>query len=143
MQGGSGEGMERTPGWESALEPPNDGGAGYSGGGQGGKGFGNDGGEGGSDSSNGCCGELGGEGSGLDLSSIQQETFSLSPGAGGKKYMTAGGGGGGGGGGVLVDGEGPKDNYDSYKNNGQGYGGGGGANGAAGRGVVLMEIRAT
>ena len=98
----------RAQGGESALEPPNDtnGGAGYSGGGQGRKGFGNDGGEGGSDSSNGCCGELGGEGSGLDLSSIQQETFSLSPGAGGKKYMTAGGGGGGGGGGVLVDGEG-------------------------------------
>jgi len=131
----------RAYGGENANDTK--GGAGNSGGGSGGEAYGDDGGKGGFDGSNGCCGGLGGEGVGLALDlQYYIQTFELSPGAGGKKYITWVGGGGGGGGGVLVNGEGPQDNYDSYKNNGQGYGGGGAADGAAGRGVVLMEIRA-
>ena len=48
-------------------------------------------GAGGSDGVEGCCGSASGEGSGLDLSSIQLENFALSAGAGGKKFLTAGG----------------------------------------------------
>ena len=109
------------------------GGAGYSGGGSDG--------DGGSDGADGCCGSASGEGSGLDLSSIQLETFALSAGAGGKKFLTAGGKQGGGGGGVLVDGEGPQDNDYGNDYNGQGYGGGGDYL-AGYQGVVLMEIKA-
>ena len=54
------------------------GGAGYSGGGSDG--------DGGSDGAEGCCGSASGEGSGLDLSSIQLENFALSAGAGGKRF---------------------------------------------------------
>ena len=110
------------------------GGAGYSGGGGAN-------GDGGSDGSDGCCGPNSGVGSGFNLSSIQLDTFVLSPGAGGEKYMIGGGrtAAGGGGGGVLVDGEGAQDNSIYPEYNGQGYGFGGGF-GSGGQGVVLMEV---
>jgi len=112
------------------------GGAGFSGGGAGGEQYG----DGGKNGGNGCCGSSKGEGSGLDLSSIQLDTFSLSPGSKGNRYQTTIGKDGGGGGGVLVDGEAP--DYSEFPSlDGQGYGGGGGY-GAGCQGVVLMEIKA-
>jgi len=108
------------------------GGAGYSGGGGAG-------GDGGTDGSDGCCDSTSGIGSGFDLTSIQLDTFDLSPGAGGENYLTAGGNAGGGGGGVLVDGEGGQDDSIYPEYNGQGYGFGAGF-GSGGHGVVLMEV---
>ena len=112
------------------------GGAGYSGGGgysngdYGGGAGGQDGGDG-ADSGNGYSG---GAGSGLDISTIVMENFSLSPGAGGRSFALAGGGGGG----IHVDGAGPQETeYD-----GQGYGGGGGGYlSNPGPGLVLLEIK--
>lgn len=101
------------------------GGDGYSGGG-----YQADGGEDGGDG----YGSSYGKGSGLDLSSIIMQQFSLSPGAGGKCQGSNGGGGGG----VLVNGLGP-----NLTNPGIGEGYGGGSH--AGRvspnsGIVLLEI---
>ena len=96
-------------------------------------------GDGGADGSDGCCGSASGIGSGFNLSSIQLDTFVLSPGAGGEKYLTAGGDAGGGGGGVLVDGEGVHDDSMYPEYDGQGYGFGGGFD-SGGQGVVLMEV---
>merc|ERR1712037_88138 len=125
---------------------PGDGQRGYSGGGRGGQGVSRD--EYGNGGHDGGDGEaFGGNGSGLDISSITQlETFHLTPGAGGQKhgkqrkkqrnsYLNKYYGGGGGG--VLVDGEGPQ----SSRFAGQGYGGGNSQwSGDAGPGVVLIEI---
>ena len=77
---------------------------------------------------------IGGHGSGEDISSYTMENFVLTPGMGGKSYMshaTAGVYPGGGGGGVVVNGLGP------YRcdNQGEGYGGGNGL-----PGVILLEI---
>ena len=107
------------------------GGAGYSGGAAAN-------GDGGADGSD-VCGSASGIGSGFNLSSIQLDTFVLSPGSGGEKYLTAGGGAGGGGGGVLVDGEGVHDDSMYPEYDGQGYGFGGGFD-SGGQGVVLMEV---
>ena len=78
----------------------------------------------------------GGEGSGLDVSSISLQQFSLSPGVGGKVSGSTNYGGGGGG--VLVDGTGPQDTISA----GEGYGGGGagGVHGAPAPGLLLLEI---
>ena len=121
------------------------GGAGYSGGGGGGyssgaggysSGAGGEGGEDGGDGGDSSDGALGsgGAGSGLNISSIIMEIFSLSPGAGGKRDGRYGGGGGG----ILVDNSGPQETeYD-----GQGYGGGGGGyHNNPGPGLVLLEIK--
>ena len=102
------------------------GGDGYSGGG-----YGADGGEDGGDGP----GQYGGQGSGLDLSSITLQSFSITPGAGGKALGQRGGGGGG----VLANGVGPNRNN---TNSGEGYGGGRGyeSSDTDGPGIVLMEI---
>ena len=123
---------------------PGSGGDGYCGGGGGGNfGTGFSGGDGGQDGGDGHIGvdgyHLGGAGSGLDISSISMEIFSLSPGAagqgGGGSLLSSGWGGGGG--------DGPQETeYD-----GQGYGGGGGGAyynthlGHPGPGLVLLEIK--
>ena len=67
--------------------------------------------------------------SGLDITSIPLQSFTLSPGEGG----------GGGGGGVLVDQSGPRNTI----NDGEGYGGGRGwsHDAGAGPGLVLMKIK--
>ena len=59
-------------------------------------------GNGGHDGSDGGGGSKAGVGSGFDISSIELDNFDLSPGDGGKKFMTAGGNAGGGR--VLVQG---------------------------------------
>lgn len=100
-------------------------GSGYSGGG-----YRADGGEDGGDG----YGSRGGKGSGLDLSSITLQNFSLTPGVGGKAQGSIGGGGGG----VLVNGVGPNR---ASTNSGEGYGGGRYYNSDTdGPGLVLMEI---
>ena len=117
------------------------GGAGYSGGG-GGSLTGYPGGEGGTDGGDGGHSPFsseGGPGSGLDISQLALDNFSLSPGAGGAgEYNRAGGGGG-----LVVTTlagntrhrgrarEGPTD--------GEGYGAGSG-NGWGEKGLVLIEI---
>ena len=99
---------------------------GYSGGG-----YRDDGGENGGDGHG--DGEFVGRGSGLDLTSIILQQFSLSPGAGGK-----GDGYGGGGGGVLVNGVGP---HRIGTGSGEGYGGGRyHGRDSEGPGIVLVEI---
>ena len=108
-----------------------DGGAGYCGGGGEGSPAA-DGGTGGGD------GEDGEEGTGEDVSLYTFTSWTITPGAGGRRYPSYSGGGGGGGG-VLVDGEGPL--ASSWQ--GQGYGGGG--SGATDyrdglQGVILIEI---
>ena len=111
-----------------------DGGDGYSGGGDYGQYYG------GSDGSQGQ-GDQGGYGSGTgeDIGEFMMSSWTLSPGAGGKFYEEIFGDNhyGGGGGGVTVYGEGP---YAS-EYQGQGYGGGGSGysytNGL--QGVVLLE----
>ena len=116
----------------------NNGGAGYSGGG-GGAGYNNYGGDGGEDGGDGYdssdgYGNPGGAGSGLDISTIRLEHFSLSPGVGGLRNSRYGGGGGG----VMVDGSGPQETV----NDGQGYGGGGGGHVVSpGPGLVILEIK--
>ena len=117
-----------------------DGGAGYSGGGGGSSNTarnGGDGGKDGGDGDNSTIGNLGGRGSGQDISTtIHLQQFSLTPGRGGQKIGIYGGGGGG----IMVDGSGPQDKV--Y--NGQGYGGGEGGYGGNGNpepGLVLLEIK--
>ena len=115
-----------------------DGGAGYSGGGGGSSNTARDGGDGGKDGGDGdnsAIGNLGGRGSGQDISTtIHLQQFSLTPGRGGQKIGMYGGGGGG----IMVDGSGPQDTV--YI--GQGYGGGkGGYSGNPGTGLVLLEIK--
>ena len=115
-----------------------DGGAGYSGGGGGSSNTartGGDGGKDGGDGDNSTIGNLGGRGSGQDISTtIHLQQFSLTPGRGGQKIGMYGGGGGG----IMVDGSGPQDTV--YI--GQGYGGGkGGYSGNPGTGLVLLEIK--
>ena len=79
-------------------------------------------------------GGYGGKGSGLDLTSIILQQFSLSPGAGGKGDSDYGGGGGG----VLVNGVGPNR---TTTGSGEGYGGGEyTGNSGDGPGIVLIEI---
>ena len=77
----------------------------------------------------------GGKGSGLDLSSITLQKFSITPGVGGKAQGNAGGGGGG----VLANGDNPNR---ASTNSGEGYGGGRGyeSSDTDGPGLVLMEI---
>ena len=107
-------------------KPGERGGDGYSGGG-----YNSDGGEDGGDG----YGSMGGKGSGLDLSSITLQSFSITPGEGGKALGQRGGGGGG----VLANGVGPNRNN---TNSGEGYGGGRGyeSSDTDGPGLVLMEI---
>ena len=112
------------------------GGAGYSGGGAGtSNNFypSGDGGEDGGDGDDGYAGYPGGRGSGLDISTIQLQQFSLTPGRGGVHLF------GGGGGGIMVDGSGPQ----ASENAGQGYGGGGAYGGGdnPGPGLVLLEMK--
>ena len=96
-----------------------DGGAGYSGGG-GYDSIGYGGGWGGTDGSEGRNGTyVGGVGSGFDVSTIPTKSVELTPGDGGFGDNSPGGGGGGGG--LMVNGQGPDDDY----HDGQGYGGGG------------------
>ena len=117
-----------------------DGGDGYSGGGGGGIGGSSGGGSNGSDGLGEYINDYNGKGSGLDLSTIPMDTFSLSPGAGGLECKPEGvwpPPSGGGGGGVLVNGEGPQEG----ENSGQGYGGGASSETKGAKGVVLMEIK--
>ena len=117
-----------APGEDSQA---NSGGAGYSGigGGAATNNYSGDGGEDGGDGHDSSNGYNGGAGSGLNISSISLEQFTLTPGAGGVR---------GGGGGVLVNMDGPQDTDQS----GQGYGGGGSIpHGDPGDGLVLLEIK--
>ena len=106
----------------------NDGGAGYSGGGQYDYGY-----SGGYDGSDGG-GSHGGSGTHEDISDYIFTTWKLTPGDGGSPAGSWGGGGGG----VLVDQLGP--DADDYQ--GQGYGGGGGGYSPTRglSGLVLLEI---
>ena len=74
------------------------------------------------------------------ISSIELDNFDLSPGDGGKKFMTADNNAGRGGGGVLVQVGGAQDESSSPESNGEGFGFGGGYR-EGGQGVVLMEIK--
>ena len=124
----------------------NDGGAGYSGGGEFIK-YSDSGYKGGSDGSagEGRRGE-GGSGTGEDISEYVFTTWTLTPGAGGSPIgcgPSAANQCGGGGGGVLVDGAGPDTDYPSTK--GKGYGGGGNGRTDPGfdiglQGIILLEI---
>ena len=102
------------------------GGDGYSGGGAGfdsSRVRGNAGKAGGSDGSDGNSsgGILGGNGSGLDLATLNMTRFLLTPGKAGTGVDSCGGGGGG----ILVNGKRPKDGRNRY--DGEGFGGGRGA----------------
>ena len=101
----------------------NDGGDGYSGGGPRGDYGGEDGGDAG-DSGN----DSGGQGSGLDIGSVNMTKFELTPGKGGNFASKSYGGGGGG---IIVNGEKPSRN--EYQ--GEGFGGGSGL-----PGCVLIEV---
>ena len=91
-------------------------------------------------------GELGGQGTGEQLSSFPMDSFILTPGVGGQ-YFDYGDGDyrvGGGGGGVLINGNGPEE-WDIHQ--GQGYGGGGSYKDSQGntemiglRGVILLQM---
>ena len=126
------------PGGDS---PGYSGGDGYSGGGGRSRvttDVGYDGGQDGGDGHSSDGDSPGGAGSGLDISTISMENFSLSPGAAGEAYGARGGGGGG----ILEAGAGPQEReYD-----GQGYGGGGGGRGFCKYGhgnpvLLLLEIK--
>ena len=105
------------------------GGSGYSGGGAYYSDGGSDGGYGESYSS-----YPGGSGSGLNVTSIPVQGFTLNPGDGGSAYSDYGGGGGG----LLIDGEGPGDG--SYSGNGFGGGGSGYYDDYAKPGVIICDF---
>ena len=100
---------------------PEDGSAGYSGGGADGV-PGGDGGSGGGDGGDSGA-RYGGQGTHFDIGAIPVKHFALSPGAGGRGISGGVDGAGGGGGGVLVDGAGPSGAGPLH---GEGYGAGGG-----------------
>ena len=105
---------------------PEDGSAGYSGGGaDSSPADGVPGGDGGSDGGDGGDSDTyyGGQGTHFDISAIPVKHFVLSPGAGGRGISGGIDGAGGGGGGVLVDGAGPSGAGPLH---GEGYGAGGG-----------------
>merc|ERR1712113_687037 len=108
------------------------GGDGYSGGGAGYPSHGQDGGSNGSDG-NDYSSATGGEGSGLDIGTLNTTRFILSPG----KAGTADGNFGGGGGGILVNGEKPSS---GNQHMGEGFGGGGRYHDSGFPGCVLIEV---
>ena len=114
--------LSASPGKDGGKQ----GGDGYSGGGGAKENGGEDGGDG--------PGQNGGKGSGLGLSSITLQKFSITPGEGGKYQENFGGGGVR----LLMNGTGPNRSNDT----GEGYGGGRGESmsDTDGTGLVLLEI---
>ena len=111
------------------------GGSGYSGGGGGDSSPGDGGSDGGY--GEGSSNSPGGAGSGLDVTAIPVQSFTLSPGDGGSAYSSYGGGGGG----LLIDGGGPGGPSSSYS--GDGFGGGASRYGGtyASPGVIICDFK--
>ena len=82
-------------------------------------------------------GHHGGHGTGQDLTALVLDNFILSPGDGGESKLVGNLWVGGGGGGILINGEGPDENYYTV---GSGYGGGGGWGQQGLQGAVIVEI---
>jgi len=118
--------LTANPGGDSVSGNGGDGGDGYSGGGAdcdfGCSSGGGDGGSNGGDGEDSADGREGGQGSGLDISTIPLRNIVLSPGSGGIGSGSSSGFHGGGGGGVRVDGTGPSGGGEAH---GNGYGAGG------------------
>jgi len=138
----SGETLILADGGEGGSDDETSGGGGYSGGG-GGSITGYPGGDGGSDGADGEHSPFssdGGPGSGLDISELQFEYFTVSPGAGGVGEYNRGGGGGG----LLVISRMTGMIHGQHRvgqgvTDGQGYGAGSG-NGWGEKGLILLEI---